>query len=60
MNRSDLPFGSEISPQQVDLARLLALAHKNGKDWKAFEAAVGSSGPLSNMLVIGDKKVRQV
>ena len=40
MNRSDLPFGSEFSPQQVDLARLLVLAHKHGKDWKAFEAAV--------------------
>lgn len=40
MNRSDLPFGSEFSPQQVNLALLLELAHKHGKDWKAFETAV--------------------
>lgn len=37
---SDLPFGSEFSPQQVELSRLLRLAHKHGEDWKAFEAAV--------------------
>ena len=37
---SDLPFGSEFSPQQIDLRRVLELAHQCGKDWKAFEAAV--------------------
>ena len=40
MSRSDLPFGSEFSPAQVDLPFLLDLAHKHGPDWKAFEDAV--------------------
>ena len=40
MARSDLPFGSEFSPAQIDLANLLELAHKHGPDWKAFENAV--------------------
>ena len=40
MNRSDLPFGSEFSPQQVELTRILDLAHRYGKDWKGFEAVV--------------------
>ena len=40
MPRSDLPFGSEFSPQQIDLAVLLELAYGHGADWKAFEAAV--------------------
>lgn len=40
MVRSDLPFGSEFSPAQVSLPRLLELAHEHGGDWKAFEAAV--------------------
>ena len=40
MQRSDLPFGSEFSPAQIDLAVLLDLAHQHGVDWKAFEAAV--------------------
>ena len=40
MPRSDLPFGSEFSPAQIDLAVLLDLAHQHGGDWKAFEAAV--------------------
>ena len=40
MPRSDLPFGSEFSPAQVDLAVLLELAQQHGADWKAFEAAV--------------------
>jgi site-specific DNA-methyltransferase (cytosine-N4-specific) len=37
---SDLPFGSEFSPQQIDLRRVLELAHKHGKDWKGFEGAI--------------------
>ena len=37
MPRSDLPFGSEFSPEQVDLSFLLGLAHRHGPDWKAFE-----------------------
>ena len=40
MQRSDLPFGSELSPAQIDLPVLLALADKHGADWKAFEDAV--------------------
>ena len=40
MPRSDLPFGSEFSPAQIDLPVLLDLAHKHGPDWKAFEKAV--------------------
>ena len=39
---SDLPFGSEFSPSQIDLPILLELAHQHGGDWKAFEAAVKS------------------
>ena len=40
MPRSDLPFGSEFSPAQIDLPVLLELAHEHGADWKGFEAAV--------------------
>lgn len=40
MPRSDLPFGSEFSPAQIDIAVLLDLAHTHGEDWKAFETAV--------------------
>jgi len=40
MPRSDLPFGSEFSPAQIDLPILLELAHEHGPDWKTFEAAV--------------------
>ena len=40
MPRSDLPFGSEFSPAQIDLSVLLDLAHTHGADWKAFEGAV--------------------
>jgi restriction endonuclease len=38
--KSDLPFGSEFSPSQVELPALLELAHKHGGDWHAFEDAV--------------------
>lgn len=38
--KSDLPFGSEFSPSQIDLARVLEIAHDNQGDPKAFEAAV--------------------
>lgn len=40
MKRSDLPFGSEFSPSQIDLATALELVERHGGDWKAFEAAV--------------------
>ena len=38
--KSDLPFGSEFSPSQIDLRRALELAKEHGGDWRAFEAAV--------------------
>ncbi len=38
--KSDLPFGSEFSPSQIDLQRVLELAKEHGGDWRAFEAAV--------------------
>ena len=39
--KSDLPFGSEFSPAQIDLPTLLELAHEHGPDWRTgFEAAV--------------------
>jgi len=37
---SDLPFGSEFSPSQIDLGCVLEMANRHGGDWKAFEAAV--------------------
>lgn len=40
MPRSDLPFGSEFSPEQVDLPTLLELAEKHQRDVRAFEAAI--------------------
>lgn len=38
--KSDLPFGSEFSPSQIDLARVLELSELHGGDWQAFENAV--------------------
>ena len=38
--KSDLPFGSEFSPSQIDLVYVLELAEIHGGDWKAFENAV--------------------
>jgi len=40
MPQSDLPFGSEFSPKQIDLAVLLEIANRCNEDWKAFEAEV--------------------
>ena len=40
MAQSDLPFGSEFSPAQIDLSVLLELAHDHAADWKAFENAI--------------------
>jgi len=40
MVRSDLPFGSEFSPSQIDLSYVLQLAYKHGGDWKSFEESV--------------------
>ncbi len=38
--RSDLPFGSEFSPSQIELPDLLEKAVAAGGDWRAFEASV--------------------
>ena len=38
--KSDLPFGSEFSPSQIELRRALEMADDHGGDWRAFEAAV--------------------
>ena len=38
--RSDLPFGSEFSPSQIELPKVLEFAALHGGDWRAFEAAV--------------------
>lgn len=40
MPKSDLPFGSEFSPSQIDLRHVLEIAKQFGGDWKSFEAAV--------------------
>ena len=40
MQKSDLPFGSEFSPSNVELRRVLELANEHGGDWKKFEAAI--------------------
>ena len=40
MKKSDLPFGSEFSPSQIDLPVVLEMAAAHGGNWKAFEAAV--------------------
>ncbi len=37
---SDLPFGSEFSPSQIELPVLLEFSKEHGGNWKAFEAAV--------------------
>jgi site-specific DNA-methyltransferase (cytosine-N4-specific) len=37
--KSDLPFGSEFSPSQVDFPTLLEIASKSA-DWQSFELAV--------------------
>ncbi|WP_420403887.1 restriction endonuclease [Nisaea sp.] len=40
MKKSDLPFGSEFSPSQIELPVVLEIADRNGGDWKAFEAEI--------------------
>lgn len=40
MAQSDLPFGSEFSPAQIDLPVLLEMANEHAANWKAFEDAV--------------------
>ncbi len=38
--KSDLPFGSEFSPSQIELPTVLELANAYSGDWRAFEDAV--------------------
>lgn len=40
MAKSDLPFGSEFSPSQIDLATVLEFAKEYGGNWKEFENAI--------------------
>ncbi len=40
MQKSDLPFGSEFSPSNIDLKTVLEFAAEHGGDNKAFEGAV--------------------
>ena len=40
MTKSDLPFGSEFSPSQIELPAVLEMAETNGGDLKAFDAAI--------------------
>jgi hypothetical protein len=40
IQRSDLPFGSEFSPSQVALPRVLEMVAANEGDWRALEAAI--------------------
>ena len=38
--KSDLPFGSEFSPSQIELPAVLEMADTHGGDWRAFDNAV--------------------
>lgn len=40
MGKSDLPFGSEFSPSQIDLIHVLELAEENSGDWRTLEDSI--------------------
>lgn len=40
MTKSDLPFGSEFSPNQIDLIVLLAFAKEHNGNWRKLEKAI--------------------
>lgn len=40
MVKSDLPFGSEFSPSQIDLVCVLEIAEKHSGDWRALEDSI--------------------
>ncbi len=40
MTRSDLPFGSEFSPSQISLSKLLELAAEHQGDWRLLEDSI--------------------
>jgi len=40
MAKSDLPFGSEFSPSQIDLIRVLEMAEEHSGDWHGLENSI--------------------
>ncbi len=40
MRKSDLPFGSEFSPSQIDLVRVLEIADEHAGDWHTLEDSI--------------------
>ncbi len=40
MEKSDLPFGSEFSPNQIELVRVLEMADEHAGDWHALENSI--------------------
>lgn len=40
VKKSDLPFGSEFSPSQISLKRVLEIAKAHDGDWKALESSI--------------------
>ena len=40
VKKSDLPFGSEFSPSQINLMRVLEFAQNANADWKTFESTI--------------------
>jgi len=40
MEKSDLPFGSEFSPSQINFIRVLEMAEKYSGDWRTLEAEI--------------------
>ncbi len=40
VQRSDLPFGSEFSPSQIELPHLLDIVNRHQGDWHALEAEI--------------------
>jgi site-specific DNA-methyltransferase (cytosine-N4-specific) len=40
MAKSDLPFGSEFSPSQIDIIRVLEMAEEHAGDWQSLEASI--------------------
>lgn len=40
MVKSDLPFGSEFSPSQIDLIGVLEMAEEHSGDWRALENSI--------------------
>lgn len=56
MKKSDLPFGSEFSPSQIDLKVVLEFADNSKGDWKEFEKKIKNKYFLSNRTSDYNKK----